>query len=281
VRNVLSLFSGVGCGDLAFNRRGVPTVLMAEADPNARGVLRHHHPDVPILEDVRDVTGDVARSVGFAGPDGGAVLAGWPCQDLSVAGKRAGMVEGSGTRSALWWEVVRILDETQSEWFVGENVPGLLSSRGGRDMGAVVGSLARLGYGFGYRVLDAQHFGVPQRRRRVFFVARRACDGRSAAQVLLEREGLRGDPAPRVEAGAQPSRAAGEGAAGGGGIEVARLLAFGHYAMDDVSSTVQSRDWKYCTDLVVGAAPAAVCENCGNEEGSIHMHLCLPCAERL
>jgi DNA (cytosine-5)-methyltransferase 1 len=121
------------------------------------------------------------------------------CQDVSVAGQRAGMAAESGTRSALWWEVVRILDETRSEWFIGENVPGLLSSRGGRDMGAVLGSLGDLGYRWAYRVLDAQHFGVPQRRRRVFIVARRSRGlGPSPAEILFEREGLRRDFVPSI-----------------------------------------------------------------------------------
>lgn len=249
--NAISLFSGVGMLDLALERNGVPTVLMAEIEPNARGVLRKNFPGVKILEDVRDVTAAAAQEVGFSGPDGGFLVGGWPCQDLSVAGRRAGMAEGSGTRSALWWEVVRVIDETQPEWFIGENVPGLLSSRGGRDMGAVVGSLVDLGYGFAWRVLDAQNFGVPQRRRRVFFVARRADDGSSAAEVLLELPRGSGNPAPSESAGQGVAPDPGAGAARGGGPAVARMQAFGQYVEDGTFSTVKARDYKDATDLVV------------------------------
>lgn len=192
--NCISLFSGIGCGEVALEARGIGTVLMAEADPIARGVLQHNNPDIPVLEGVCDVTAAGARSVGFAGSDGGVVMAGWPCQDLSTAGNQAGLTAGSGTRSALWWDVVRILDETCSEWFIGENVPGLLTCRGGRDMEAVIRSLVEVGYGVCWRMLDAQFFGVPQRRRRLFFVARRAGDARRPEQVLLESEGVRDDP---------------------------------------------------------------------------------------
>jgi DNA (cytosine-5)-methyltransferase 1 len=115
------------------------------------------------------------------------------------------MVEDSGTRSALYWEVDRLLGDFRPAWVVLENVPGLLSSRGGRDMGAVLGSLAQRGYGFAYRVLDARYFGVPQRRRRVVIVGRLGDDGRAPAQVLLEPEGVRGDPAQGI---APRSRAA-------------------------------------------------------------------------
>ena len=214
--NVLSLFSGVGMADLAAERVGLPVVAMAEIDKQARGVLRHRFPEVPIFNDVREVTGHAARSVGFAGPAGGVVIAGSPCQDLSVAGKRAGL---RGERSGLWWEVVRILDETQAEWLVWENVPGALSSHGGRDFGAVLGSLAELGMGFAWRVLDAQFFGVPQRRRRVFLVARRASDGADCAQVLLVGQGVRRHPAPRLEAGTSPAADA-AGSPDGGRLEL-------------------------------------------------------------
>ena len=111
------------------------------------------------------------------------------CQDLSVGGRRAGL---AGKRSGLFYEFARIIEETETEWVVLENVPGLLSSQGGRDMGAVIGTLAELGYGSAWRVLDAKEFGVPQRRRRVFIVARRFGDASSCAEVLFKRESVRG-----------------------------------------------------------------------------------------
>jgi hypothetical protein len=143
------------------------------------------------------VTGNDLRAVGFV-PDRGVITAGWPCQDLSIAGRRAGL---EGARSGLWWEVVRLLDETRARWFVGENVPGLLSSNNGQDMGAVVGALGDLGYGVAYRVLDAQFFGVPQRRRRVFFVGHFGVPWAAPAEVLFECESSDGDSAAGRETG--------------------------------------------------------------------------------
>jgi DNA (cytosine-5)-methyltransferase 1 len=124
------------------------------------------------------------------------VHGGFPCQDISVAGHRKGL---GGERSGLWWEFHRILAELRPRWCVIENVAGLLSSNGGRDLGAILGALGDLGYGWAYRVLDGRHFGVPQRRRRVFIVGH--LGGVGGAQVLLEPEGVRRNPAPGREAG--------------------------------------------------------------------------------
>jgi len=185
----VSLFAGVGGFDLALERNGVKVVASAEIDKHARSVLAKHFPDAVQYDDVRKVTADGLRTAGFI-PERGIITGGFPCQDLSVAGKRAGLV---GARSGLFYEIARIADETKAKWLVLENVPGLLTSQRGADMGAVVGTLVELGYGVAWRVLDAQHFGVPQRRRRVFIVAERAGDPARAAQVLFERTSVRGD----------------------------------------------------------------------------------------
>ena len=102
--------------------------------------------------------------------------------------KRAGLV---GERSGLFWEIARLIEETKTEWFILENVPGLLTSNKGKDFGVVIGTMADIGYSSAWRVLDAQHFGVPQRRRRVFIVGRRTGNELSAAEVLFKSEGLR------------------------------------------------------------------------------------------
>ncbi len=185
----LSLFSGIGGFDLAAERAGFTTVLCAESDAHCRAVLHRHWPDVPILDDVRSVDGSIKIKADI-------VSGGFPCQDISVAGRRAGL---AGERSGLWWEFHRILAAIRPAWVVVENVPGLLSSNGGRDMGAILGALGDLGYGYAYRVLDAQFFGVAQRRRRVFIVG---ClgDVRRAAAVLLEPEGLCWNPPQGGEA---------------------------------------------------------------------------------
>lgn len=183
----VSLFAGVGGFDLALERAGVPVVASVEIDKHARGVLQQQFPNTKHLEDVQNVTGDQLRELGFDGSDG-VIVGGFPCQDLSVAGKRAGL---AGGRSGLFWEVCRILDETKAKWFILENVPGLLSSNNGRDMGTVIQALVERGYGVAYRILDAQFFGVPQRRRRVFIVGCLGDDGRAPAEVLALIEGMR------------------------------------------------------------------------------------------
>src|SRR5690606_7749441 len=132
---------------------------------------------------------------------------GSPCQDLSIAGKRAGMTEGSGTRSSLYFEQVRILQESEAPYFLWENVLGALSSNNGRDFAAVLSALVgaavpvpsdgwqSAGVAAGpagvaaWRVLDAQFFGVPQRRRRVFVLGARA-GGVDPAEVLLDGDGV-------------------------------------------------------------------------------------------
>jgi DNA (cytosine-5)-methyltransferase 1 len=189
-----------------------------EIDKPAAAISRRHFPDAHQFDDVTTVSGHDLRAVGFVG-DRGIITAGFPCQDLSVAGKRAGL---AGARSGLWWHVVRLLQETQARWFVGENVPGLLSSNGGRDMGAVLGSLGELGYGFAYRVLDAQFTGVPQRRRRVFIVGHLGVPFTAPAEVLFELESGAGDSAAGGETGQGVTAgvAAGVGVASrsGGGV---------------------------------------------------------------
>lgn len=204
----VSLFAGVGGFDIACERNGVQVVAAVEIDDNARGVLAHRFPNTALFTDVCEVTGDQLRAAGFV-PQRGILMGGFPCQDLSVAGKRAGL---DGARSGLFWEICRLIDELTPQWVVLENVPGLLSSNGGRDMGAVVGALVERGYGIGYRVLDAQHFGVPQRRRRVVIVGHLGDDGRTPAAVLAIGEGVRGDSAQGDQAGQEVAGTLGGGA---------------------------------------------------------------------
>jgi DNA (cytosine-5)-methyltransferase 1 len=125
------------------------------------------------------------------------LVGGTPCQSFSVAGLRKGLADPRGNLALVY---CGILDHFKPQWFVWENVPGVLSSGGGRDFGSFLGAVAELGYGFAYRVLDAQYFGVAQRRRRVFVVGYLG-DWRPAAKVLFEPESLRGDPAPSREKG--------------------------------------------------------------------------------
>ena len=183
----VSLFAGIGGFDLAMQRQGVKVVASVEIDKKCQEVLAHRFPESKIFDDVTTVKGSDLIGAGF-NPSTGIIAGGFPCQDLSVAGKRAGL---AGERSGLFWEIARIVEETQSEYFIIENVPGLLSSNNGADFGVVIGTMADIGYSLGWRVLDAQHFGVPQRRKRVFIVGRRGSDSTSPAEVLFNSQGSR------------------------------------------------------------------------------------------
>jgi len=197
----VSLFAGVGGFDLAMQRQGVKVVASVEIDKKCNEVLAKHFPEATQFTDVTTVKGEDLINAGF-NPSKGIITGGFPCQDLSVAGKRAGL---AGERSGLFWEIARLVEETKTEYFVIENVPGLLSSNNGKDFGVVIGTMADLGYSVGWRVLDAQHFGVPQRRRRVFIVGRRSDNSSSPAEILFKPQGLRRDPSTSQSKGQDPT----------------------------------------------------------------------------
>jgi DNA (cytosine-5)-methyltransferase 1 len=184
----VSLFAGIGGFDLAMQRQGVKVVASVEIDKKCNQVLAQHFPDVKQFTDVTEVKGEDLINAGFT-PSTGIITGGFPCQDLSVAGKRAGLV---GQRSGLFWEIARLVEETQTEYFIIENVPGLLSSNNGKDFGVVIGTMADIGYSLSWRVLDAQYFGVPQRRKRIFIVGRRGTDSTSPAEILFNSQGRKG-----------------------------------------------------------------------------------------
>lgn len=177
----LSLFSGIGGFDLGFDRAGMVCAGQVEYDEKARSVLTQHWPDVKRMNDVREVKGDEFGAIDV-------ICGGFPCQDVSVAGRRAGL---AGERSGLWFDFHRLVDAVKPRVVIIENVPGLLSSNGGRDFATILRGLVKCGYGVAWRILDAQYFGVPQRRRRVFIVGSLG-DGR-AAKILFERESGGGD----------------------------------------------------------------------------------------
>lgn len=208
-----STFSGVGGIDLGLQRAGMRVLFQAESDPWCRRILAQHWPDIPCFDDVRTVSAQ-SLSARLEQPERvGVDLAcgGFPCQDLSVAGRRAGL---NGERSGLFFEFARIADELvrADGWIVIENVTGLLSSQGGRDFAVVVRTLGDIGFhDLAWRVLDSRYFGVPQRRRRIYVVGRRAV-GRGARTVLLEPESGGGDFAPSRQTRARASLLAEGGA---------------------------------------------------------------------
>lgn len=187
MRTAVSLFAGVGGFDLAFERAGVKVVASVEIDKKCQDVLAKHFPQSKIFGDIQGVTGEQLIAAGFV-PGTGFIAGGFPCQDLSVAGKQEGL---GGARSGLFWEICRILDETKAQGFVLENVGGLLSSNDGRDMRTVINALNERGYGIAWRTLNSQYFGVAQRRKRVFIVGFRGEGGERAAEVLAIAESRR------------------------------------------------------------------------------------------
>ena len=203
-----SFFSGVGGVDLGFERAGIRTVSVSEIDQFARSVLASRFPGVQQLGDIvaladRELSSMVQptadalqRRSGSADGEGGSTggddwksadiwSAGFPCQDLSIAGKRKGF--GEGKRSVLAFTFLDLVERFRPRWLVLENVPGLYTSNNGRDFLALLNEMDQLGYGISWRSLDARFFGVPQRRRRVFIVASFGSD--RAGEVLLECEG--------------------------------------------------------------------------------------------
>jgi DNA (cytosine-5)-methyltransferase 1 len=186
----LSVCSGIEAATAAWEPLGWSAAAFAEVDKFPSAVLAHHYPGVPNHGDFTTIKAADVGSVDL-------LVGGTPCQSFSVAGLRGGLADDRGN---LALEFLRLADRTRPEWLVWENVPGVLSSNGGRDFGSILGGLVELGYGWAYRVLNAQHFGVPQRRRRVFVVGYLG-DWRRAAAVLFERHSLQGHPAPRRKAG--------------------------------------------------------------------------------
>lgn len=170
-----SLFSGCGGMDLGFDRAGMQCLWQCEIDKQARSVLGRHWPDVPKFHDVHDIKKGNVSPVDL-------VAGGFPCQNLSVAGNRKGL---AGAKSGLFYELIRVVRLCKPKFVVWENVPGLLSSDKGRDLGRVLQELAKLGYFGAWRVLDARFFGVPQRRRRVFGVFTRGRFGAMRCAKIL------------------------------------------------------------------------------------------------
>ena len=185
-----SVCSGIGAPECGWRDLGWNSAFLSEIELFPRAVLSHHFPEVPLHGDFTTIQRGQYADIDL-------LVGGTPCQSFSVAGLRGGMADERGN---LALEYLRLADRLRPRWLVWENVPGVLSSSGGRDFGAFLGGLGELGYGFAYRVLDAQHFGVAQRRRRVFVVGYLG-NWRRAAAILFEPASLRRHPAPRREAG--------------------------------------------------------------------------------
>ena len=204
----LSVCSGIEAATQAWHPLGWEPVGFSEIEPFPAAVLKHHHPEVINY-------GDMTQYENWNIPIGtiDLLVGGTPCQSFSVAGLRKGLHDPRGGLMLTFLEIAKL---HKPRWIVWENVPGVLSSNGGRDFGSFLGALAELGYGWAYRVLDAQWFGVAQRRRRVFVVG---ClgDGELAAKVLFESESVCRNSAPSREArkGVAPDAKKGVGSESG------------------------------------------------------------------
>ena len=227
-----SVCSGIEAATAAWHHMGWEAAFFSEIEKFPCAVLQHHYPDVPLHGDFTTIEKNEYGKIDL-------LVGGTPCQSFSIAGLRGGLDDDRGN---LALEFCRLAQREQPRWIVWENVPGVLSSNGGRDFGSILGALEDLGYGLAYRVLDAQYFGVAQRRRRVFVVGYLG-DWRPAAAVLFERHSMSGHPAPSREKRQEAAGAAAASARGSGGDGRARSAVdtfecggIGSYSTSDNSS---------------------------------------------
>lgn len=236
---VFSCFSGIEAASVAFKPLGFEMVGFSEVDKFCSELLKQKFPNIKNYGDItKHREWKLTRSIDF-------LCGGPPCQSFSIAGSRKGMDDPRGNLSL---EYLSFLKQTDPRWILIENVPGILSSNKGQDFATILGSLAKCGYGFAYAVLDAQNFGVPQRRRRVFVVGHSGGDWRRPAQVLFNAKSLfrhieesgekKNNVAKKIK---KSSNVNGQGY---------RMTAFGEYVQDQLASTIKARDYKDATDLV-------------------------------
>jgi len=184
-----SVCSGIEAATVAWHPLGWKASFFSEIEKFPCSVLKHHYPETPLHGDFTTIQNNQYDAIDL-------LVGGTPCQAFSVAGLRKGLDDPRGN---LTLSFIGLAERLHPKWIVWENVPGVLSIDRGRAFGAFLGGLAKIGYGFAYRILDAQYFGVPQRRKRVFVVGYLG-DYRRAAAVLFEREGLCRHSPPRGEA---------------------------------------------------------------------------------
>ena len=201
-----SVCSGIEAASVAWHPLGWRAAFLSEIEPFPRAVLAHHYPSTPCHGNFTTIKAGEYDPIDL-------LVGGTPCQSFSVAGLRGGMADERGN---LALEYLRLADRLRPDWLLWENVPGILSSNGGRDFGSFLGGLGKLGYGFAYRSLDAQFAGLAQRRERVFVVGYFG-DWRRAAAVLFEPASLRGHSAPCREAGQKPAKCLANGSESVGG----------------------------------------------------------------
>jgi len=248
-----SVCSGVEAATVAWHGLGWEPQWFSEIEKFPSAVLAHHYPDVPNYGDMTAFKGwPNDRSIDL-------LVGGTPCQSFSVAGLRKGLDDPRGN---LMLTFLAIAEQYRPRWLVWENVPGVLSSNRGKDFGTLLGAMGEIGYGFAYRICDAQYWGVPQRRRRVFVVGHIG-DWQRAAAVLFERHSLQGHPAPsrkaRQETAGTIAACSFSGGAGGrpDGAAVNHFVPIGN-VQDGSVTTLSSREYKGLSCGRDGMTSAAV-----------------------
>tara|TARA_R110000824_G_scaffold8994_2_gene40640 strand:+ start:1248 stop:2387 length:1140 start_codon:yes stop_codon:yes gene_type:complete len=237
--NVFSCFSGIEAASVAFEPLGFKTVGLSEVDPFCCELLKQKIPGAVNYGDItKHREWELPRSIDL-------VCGGPPCQSFSLAGLRKGMEEPRGNLSLTY---LSFLDRVRPRWVLIENVLGILSSNNGRDFGTILGGLAECGYGFAYAVLNAQNFGVPQRRRRVFIVGHSGGDWKRAGAVLFNPQSVFGNPEESRKEKSRITERIRKGSENNG--QAYRMTAFGEYVEDGSASTIKARDYKDATDLV-------------------------------
>jgi|TARA_R110002012_G_scaffold13970_1_gene58790 DNA (cytosine-5)-methyltransferase 1 len=239
--NYFSICSGIECASVAWHPLGFEPLGFCEIEPFRSAVLNYHYPEV---KNYGDFTKIGKKDIGGKTPT--ILVGGTPCATFSVAGLREGIKSDRGN---LALEFILLIKRLNPKWFVWENVPGVLSSNGGKDFASFLGGLASIGYGFSYRVLDTQHIrtqrfprAIPQMRRRVFVVGHFR-DWRRSAEVLFDREILSWNPPPSRTKKEKVTRET-----------IHRRIRSDQYVEDDIAGTIAARDYKSSTDLIAVAS---------------------------
>ena len=231
----LSVCSGIEAVSVAWEPLGFTPIGFAEIEKFPCELLRQKYPNVKNY-------GDITQYEKWNAEQFDILAGGTPCQSFSIAGKRGGTAD---ERGALMYAYLGIVETYRPRWIIWENVPGVLSSNSGYDFTSFLAGLEECGYGWAYRVLDAQYFGVPQRRRRIFVVGH--SDNRTdlAAEVLFEQQGVRGDIATGSETQKETTAAIGKG------INYFRRGGNYKYHKDKKASTLRNSAASDCFDLVL------------------------------
>ena len=229
--------SGVEACSVAWEPLGWKPVFFSEIEDFPSEVLNTHYPSVPNHGDMTNF-----EEWGYEKGSIDVICGGTPCQSFSVAGLRRGLSDDRGNLALTF---CRMVNQLRPKYFIWENVAGCLSSNGGRDFGSITGAMAEFGYSFGWRVFDAQYFGVPQRRRRVFLIGCASGQSEHIRQILFEPEGGRRNYAESQETGQDITRNVGHS------TEVFDFQRIGVYGTKGVGSTCMARDYKDSKDLVV------------------------------